>query len=626
MGLSFLETDDYEYIDHKKTPFLDRYTENLTEKISRNVANYRVIGREKEVEEVITSLLRKSKNAPLLVGEAGVGKTAILEGLVVRIIQKRVPERLRSVTIRSLELSTIMNEQDGGFISKFKGIIEEMAETYGENLLFIDEIHTLVGAGGAGTALDAGNIIKPVLARGEIQIVGATTTDEYHAFIEKDRALQRRFQLVYIDEPNEEKGIQILEGAKTNYEQFHEVTIKKEAVEAAVKLSVRYIPDRFLPDKAFDLLDEATTRAANAGEKQIGEREVAEVLKIRTGIPVTTILQDEADRLEQIEARLTKRVKGQQEAVRELADAITIAKAGLQDESKPISTFLLLGPTGVGKTELAKALAEVMFDEEQAMIRFDMSEFSQEGASLKLIGNETQTGQLTEAVKHKPYAIVLFDEIEKAARETHDLLLQIMDDGRLTDGTGRLVSFKNTIVILTTNIGAELIKTTYDLKSDDLDERGKQQFLLGIDNELFSVFRPEFVNRIDHKVVFKMLGPDVIKEIAVKNLDLLADRLGKQHASLSYEPEVLDYLSDVGTDRKNGARPLARLITQKVLAPIAHLLLEQPQSSVHFHISVKGEAPKSHELQEKRQLVFDVRSRSSEKGKARKKQKNERVL
>lgn len=596
-----------------KTPYLDKYTENLTEKVRAYPAEHEVFGRESEIEQVITSLLRKTKNSPLLIGEAGVGKTAIIEGLTLRIERQQVSPKLAGVTVRSLELATISNNIEGGFIEKFKNIIDELIKTKGENLLFIDEIHTLIGTGSSnGSALDAGNILKPALARGSIQLIGATTIDEYHETIENDRALQRRFQNIQIAEPTAPQAIEILTGAKPVFEKYHDVVITKSALRQAVLLSVRYLPDYFLPDKAFDLLDEACTIASINGKKKVTRKQIAEVLKRRTGIPVTTILKDESKRLEKIEERLKRRVKGQDFAVKTVSDVVTIAKAGLQDETKPLSTLLFLGTTGIGKTELAKGLAEVMFDDENEMIRLDMSEYSQKGSSLKLIGTRKTKGVLTEAVKHKPYSIVLFDELEKADREVHDLLLQILDDGRLTDGTGRLVSFKNTIVIMTTNIGAERIKINTELKGNvgQLSLREYQQFIASMDLELQNEFRPEFINRIEHKIIFQMLDKTVIRQIANKNLELLNKRMAKQGAYLIYDDKLLDYLSNNGTDLNNGARPLARLIDRTILAPIARKLvtIEKDKSKLYeFRIKVIGKAPnKKDELVDQRKLAFDL--------------------
>lgn len=597
-----------------KTPYLDAYTEDLTKKVKEYPAEHEVFGRDLEIEQVVTSLLRKTKNSALLIGEAGVGKTAIVEGLALKIARKQVSQKLAGVTVRSLELATLTNNADGTIIEKFKHIIDELVKTKGKNLLFIDEIHTLMGTGSTnGSALDAGNVLKPSLARGEIQLVGATTLDEYHETIENDRALQRRFQNIQIAEPTPLQAIEILTGAKEVFEKYHEVLITKSAVSQAVHLSVRYLPDYFLPDKAFDLLDEACTIASVTQQKKVTKRQIAEVLKRRTGIPVTTILKDENKRLERIEERLKKRVKGQDFAVKTVADVVTIAKAGLQDETKPLSTLLFLGTTGVGKTELAKGLAEVMFDDENAMIRLDMSEYSQPGSSLKLIGTKKSKGVLTEAVKHRPYSIVLFDELEKAEREVHDLLLQILDDGRLTDGTGRVVSFKNTIVIMTTNIGAERIKINTELKGnvEQLSLREYQQFIAAMELELQNEFRPEFINRIEHKIIFQMLEKDVIKQIAIKDLELLNKRMAKQGAYLVYDQKLVDYLADNGTDLNNGARPLARLIDRAILAPVARKLVKltkEKDKLYEFRVKVMGRAPDQvEELVDQRKLEFDIR-------------------
>lgn len=452
-----------------QTPYLDKYTDNLSAKVAQKEADYQVYGREKEIAAVITSLCRRTKNNPVLVGEAGVGKTAIVEGLTLAILKGEVPEELKGLTVRSLELSSLMTDEDGGFIAKFKKIIEEMVASRGKNLLFIDEFHTIVGAGSQeGQALDAGNIIKPVLARGDIQLIGATTLDEFHDYVETDRALERRMQPIMIEEPNQDQAVRIIDQAKGIYESYHQIAISPEAVKQAVNLSVRYITDRFLPDKAFDLIDEAATIASAEKKTVVTEYEIAQVLKNRTGIPITTILKADKDRLEGLKEKLKRRVKGQDEAISAIVDAITIAQAGLQDENKPISSFLFLGPTGVGKTELSKAVAEALFDDETAMIRFDMSEYKQKEDVLKFIGDRaTRTkGQLTESVKQKPYSVLLLDEVEKAHSEVMDIFLQVLDDGRLTDSTGRVISFKNTIVIMTTNIGSQKIINKAELKGN----------------------------------------------------------------------------------------------------------------------------------------------------------------
>lgn len=599
--------------DELKTPYLDKYTDNLTAKVSQKSDDYQVYGRDKEVQAVIISLLRRTKNNPILVGEAGVGKTAIVEGLTLAILREQVPEPLKGLMVRSLELSSLMSEDDGGFIAKFKKIIEEMVSTRGHNLLFVDEFHTIVGAGGqAGQALDAGNVIKPVLARGDIQLIGATTLDEFHDYIETDRALERRMQPIMVEEPTIKQAITIIDQAKGVYEKFHGIKVSSEAVRQAVRLSVRYITDRFLPDKAFDLIDEASTIASATGKDNISDEDIAQVLKDKTGIPVTTILKGDQDRLDGFKEKLMDRVKGQEDAIEAVVDAVTIAQAGLQDENKPISSFLFLGPTGVGKTELSKAVAEALFDDEDAMIRFDMSEFKKKEDVSKLIGNrETRTkGQLTEGVKRKPYSVLLLDEVEKAHSEVMDLFLQVLDDGRLTDSSGRLISFKNVIVVMTTNIGAKKIINKWELKGNfkDLTDRDRQQFEKSMDSELQNEFRPEFLNRIENKIIFNLLERNVIEEIAEKNLSKISDRMKRQNLTLSYESNLIKYLSDVGTDVKNGARPLERLIKRKVLAPISakSLTLDKSRQTYNVHLWVEGEAPDGQHRKDLRQIQLDV--------------------
>ncbi|WP_340081007.1 ATP-dependent Clp protease ATP-binding subunit [Streptococcus agalactiae] len=599
--------------DELKTPYLDKYTDNLSAKVAKKSDDYQVYGRDKEVKAVIISLLRRTKNNPILVGEAGVGKTAIVEGLTLAIMRGQVPEPLKGLTVRSLELSSLMSEEDGGFIAKFKKIIEEMVATRGRNLLFVDEFHTIVGAGSQdGQALDAGNVIKPVLARGDIQLIGATTLDEFHDYVETDRALERRMQPVMVEEPTIPQAISIIDQAKIIYEKFHGIQISSEAVKQAVRLSVRYLTDRFLPDKAFDLIDEAATIASAEGKDSITEEDIAQVLKDKTGIPVTTILKGDQERLDGLKEKLMNRVKGQEDAIDAIVDAVTIAQAGLQDENKPISSFMFLGPTGVGKTELSKALAEALFDDENAMIRFDMSEFKEKEDAAKLIGNRaTKTkGQLTQAVKQKPYCVVLLDEVEKADGEVMDLFLQVLDDGRLTDSSGRLISFKNTIVIMTTNIGAKKIINKWELKGSfqHLTERDRQQFEKSMISELETEFRPEFLNRIENKLIFNLLEREIIEKIAEKNLSEIEDRMRRKNMTLSYEPSLIQYLSDVGTDVKNGARPLERLIKRKVLAPISakSLSLDKSRQTYNIHLWVEGEAPDSQHRKDLRQIQLDV--------------------
>ncbi|HEO8247787.1 TPA: ATP-dependent Clp protease ATP-binding subunit [Streptococcus agalactiae] len=599
--------------DELKTPYLDQYTDNLTAKVTKKSDDYQVYGRNKEVQSVIISLLRRTKNNPILVGEAGVGKTAIVEGLTLAILRGQVPEPLKGLTVRSLELSSLMSEDDEGFIAKFKKIIEEMVATRGHNLLFVDEFHTIIGAGSQnGQALDAGNVIKPVLARGDIQLIGATTLDEFHEYIETDRALERRMQPVMVEEPTIPQAITIIEQAKVIYEKFHGIQISSDAVHQAIRLSVRYLTDRFLPDKAFDLIDEAATIASTEGKSKVTEKDIAQVLKDKTGIPVTTILKGDQERLEGFKEKLMNRVKGQEDAIEAVVDAVTIAQAGLQNEKRPLASFLFLGPTGVGKTELAKAIAEALFDDEAAMIRFDMSEYKQKEDVTKLIGNRATRikGQLTEGVKQKPYCVLLLDEIEKAHSEVMDLFLQVLDDGRLTDSSGRLISFKNTIVIMTTNIGAKKIINKWELKGNfkDLTDRDRKQFEKSMDSELQNEFRPEFLNRIENKPIFNLLERDVIEKIAEKNLSEIADRMKRQNLTLSYEPSLIQYLSDVGTDVKNGARPLERLMKRKVLAPISvkSLQLDKSKQGYNVHLWVEGQAPDGNHRQEQRQIHMEI--------------------
>ncbi|PLA09922.1 AAA family ATPase [Streptococcus anginosus] len=602
-----------------KTPFLDQFTENLSQKISQKPKDYQVYGREEEIQAVIISLCRRTKNNPILIGEPGVGKTAILEGLALEILQNRVPETLKGLTVRSLELSSLMNESEGSFITKLKNIIDELKKTPGQNLLFIDEFHTVVGAGSQnGESLDAGNVLKPSLSRGEIQLIGATTLDEFHEYIEQDRALERRTQPILIKEPTIAQAIEIVGQAKEIYEDYHNVSISHEAVCQAVKLSTRYIPDRFLPDKAFDLIDEAATIVSSKGQEFVTEQEIAEVLKKQTGIPVTTVLKGNKERLDSLEEKLHQRVKGQDEAIKTVVEVIKISQAGMQDENKPIGSLLFLGTTGVGKTELSKALAEGLFDDEEALIRFDMSEYSQKGDVTKLIGdrNRRSKGLLTEGVKRKPYSVILLDEIEKAHPDIYDLLLQVIDDGRLTDATGRLVSFKNTIVIMTTNIGQEKLLTKAAMKGSlrHLTEREQIQFEASMEIELKTEFRPEFLNRIEYKVIFNLLEREDLEEIVEKNMKEIEERTNKKGLFLSYDPAVLDYLVDIGTDSKNGARPLERLLKRKIQAPISDIILKLPNIKDHqyvVHIQVEGEKEESNPRKDPRQLQFNVLNQSN---------------
>ncbi|MDG3142984.1 ATP-dependent Clp protease ATP-binding subunit [Streptococcus suis] len=599
-----------------KTPFLDRYTTNETHKLAKSDHFYPIYGRDKEIESLIVSLLRRSKNNPILVGEAGVGKTAIVEGLCQAILQGDVPRELQDVNVRSLELASLMGQEEG-FIPTFKAILQEAIATKGENLLFIDEFHTVVGTGGSErSALDAGNLLKPALARGELQLIGATTLDEFHEYIETDRALERRMQPIMVEEPTQEEAIQILEAAKVAYEKHHQLTITREAIRQAVTLSIRYIPSRFLPDKAFDIIDEAGAMVARKGQSSVTETSIATVFQEKLGIPMTTLLKEEKQSHLELEKKLKERVKGQDGAIEMVVDSLLIAQAGLQDLSKPLGSFLFLGTTGVGKTETAKALAQALFDDEEAMIRFDMSEYSQEGDAKKWIGDAQKRtkGQLTEKVKNKPYAVVLFDEIEKGAPEMYDLLLQVLDDGRLTDSSGRLVSFKHTVIIMTTNLGAQKIIKQTELKGpiDGLNERDYKQFIASMMGELQSDFRPEFLNRIEGMIVFNLLNQSIIREIAQENLDHLNQTLTERGFDLIYDEQLIDYLAELGTDVKNGARPLDRFMKKYLLAPIAKTILPlNDEGGYELLVGVEGDAPSPQHRFDKRKISVQVRSKKA---------------
>ena len=590
------------------TPFLDQYTENLTEKVAQKINSFKLVGRDKEVDSVLAALSCATKNSPILVGEAGVGKTAIVEGLAAKIIREEVPPRFCNVTVRNLELATLLSDEGGGFIVKFKAIIQELKENKLDNFLFIDEVHTIMGAGRIEGGLDAANIIKPALSRGEIQLIGATTADEFLDYIEEDPAMERRFQKIIVQEPSTSETVEILLGIKEKYEKFHHLKIHPSAIKSSALLAERYIPELNFPDKALDLIDGACARARIAGKSSISEKDIALMIQNIKNIPVTTILKDDNERLNHVEEILKRRVKGQDVAIADVSDAISIARSGMQNENRPLASFMFLGTTGVGKTELAKALAEAMFDNERAMIRLDCSEYSQKGSSEKAIGSRKTKGFLTEAVKLNPYSVVLFDEVEKGNREFHDLLLQILDDGRLTDGRGRLISFKNTIIIMTTNSGAEMIKNNADIMGVDLSERDKMQFLQRITNALMSDFRPEFLNRIENMIVFDMLNKQTIREIASKNIEMMQERLKKQYGYFIYDDRLLDYLVDNGSDKSNGARPIERFIKRKLTAPISKILLKHRGEAVVITVEVNGEAPTINEALERRTLEFKVES------------------
>ncbi len=598
-----------------------------------------IIGRDAEIERMIEILCRKTKNNPVLIGEAGVGKTAIVEGLARKIVEGDVPDLLKNKIIYSLDIGGLMagTKYRGSMEEKLKSAIETI--TSNKNIIvFIDEIHTLAQAGSERGETNPADMLKPYLARGEMQTIGATTTDEYRRYIEKDKALERRFQPITVDPPTVEQTIEILKGLRNSYENFHKVKISDEAIKSAATLSDRYIQDRSLPDKAIDLIDEASSRAkvkANSDSPEIAklksqlenlekekskavadedfekagklrdkisstkqeierqkslpatqtdnvytvtEHDIAEVISKWTNIPLTKLTEGEAERLLNLEKVLTERVKGQDEAVEKVAKAIRRSRIGIRDPKRPIGSFLFLGPTGVGKTELSKALAEALFDDENKIIRLDMSEFMEAHSVSKLIGSPPgyvgfdDGGQLTEQVRRKPYSVVLFDEIEKAHPEVFNMLLQILDDGRLTDSHGRVVSFKNTIIILTSNIGSDkLTKNNVDLGFNDSKKDDKSAIAL---DELKKYFKPELINRIDNIVVFNKLSTTVLKEIAKKMLGDLNKQLKQNGVELKFTANTLNYLVKNGTNEDFGARPLKRLITSKIEDELADRMLK----------------------------------------------------
>ncbi|MDY5933394.1 MAG: ATP-dependent Clp protease ATP-binding subunit, partial [Eubacteriales bacterium] len=618
---------------------LEGFGIDLTQKAKENKLDP-VIGRDKEIERIIQILCRRTKNNPVLIGEPGVGKSAVSEGLALQIVNDQVPDALKGKKVFSLDMASIVagTKYRGEFEERFKAALDTVKKA-GDVILFIDEIHTIVNAGGAEGAVDAANILKPMLARGEIQTIGATTIDEYRKYIEKDAALERRFQPIVVDQPSVDDTILILKGLRDKYEAHHKVEITDEAIEAAANLSDRYITDRFLPDKAIDLVDEAASRKRifafslpddikKAEEKlaslnydikeashneqfekaeklkverdklkkivdegrenydkekanaklSIGEEDIAEIVADWTGIPVSKLTEAESKRLLNLENTLHKRVIGQSEAVSAVARAIKRARAGIADPKRPIGSFIFLGPTGVGKTELSKALAEAMFGDENLMIRVDMSEYMDKSNVSKLIGSAPgfvgfdEGGQLTEKVRRKPYSVVLFDEIEKAHPDVFNMLLQILEDGRLTDSHGRTVSFKNTIIIMTSNVGASELNRTQKLgfgSEDDYDDVRDRQI-----NALKQVMKPEFINRIDEIVVFTPLEkPDVekIADIMLKNLE---KRLKDHGITLEISDEAKAHLVDKGYDKEYGARPMRRTIQRQVEDKLSEEILK----------------------------------------------------
>lgn len=554
---------------------LDLYTKDLTQVVSEDPDKYIAIARDNEIQQVIYNLSRKTKNNPILIGEAGVGKTAIVDGLARLIALGKAGTQLNDKHINVLQVASLNQETA---VTDLVKVIEECKFSKGKNILFIDEIHTIMGAGRDGGALDLGDVLKPAMARGEIQLIGATTLDEYDEFIERDPALERRFQQVIVNEPSRKDALIILKGIQGQYEKFHQVNYTAEAVKACIDLSIRYITDRYLPDKAFDLLDQAGAIAHSHGKTTVDVIDVALVLQEMRGIPVTDILREDTQRLKVLNKKLKEQVLGQEEAIREVSSVVAVAKAGLQNPDKPLASFLFLGTTGVGKTALSLALADGLFDDVNALVRLDMSEFSERDA----LGRFQDL--LTEQIKRQPYCVLLLDEIEKAGPTVHDRLLQVLDAGELRDKRGRVTNFRNCLIIMTTNIAADVIadKESYERTINGLAEvdqtprqmvRRQDAFRKQIQMELTNIFRPEFVNRIDHKIVFNMLPRPVIKIIAEANLKKISERVNKQGFKLAYQDDLVEYLADVGTDVKNGARPLQRVIERDVTTPVSLMLL-----------------------------------------------------
>ena len=626
------------------TPALDQYSRDLTQMAAEGKLDP-VVGREKEISRLIQILSRRTKNNPCLVGEPGVGKTAIAEGLAQRILAGSVPETIKDKRLVVLDLSGMVagSKYRGEFEERIRKVVDEVRENQGI-LLFIDELHTIIGAGGAEGALDASNILKPSLSHGELQIIGATTLEEYRKYIEKDAALERRFQPVTVEEPSEEEAYEILKGLRPYYERHHKVEISDEALEAAVKMSVRYINDRFLPDKAIDLIDEAASKVQLSGYQASSEiedlsREIQEILQekeraIKTGylslakecqekqkeaearleqlqvkeekknqrksgkvdekavasivsdwtkIPVQRLTEGETRRLAQLEKELHKRVIGQEEAVHAVSQAVKRGRVGLKDPNRPIGSFLFLGPTGVGKTELSKALAQAVFGSEQAMIRVDMSEYMEKHSVSKLIGSPPgyvgydEGGQLSEKVRRNPYSVILFDEIEKAHPDVFNILLQVLDDGHITDAHGRKVDFKQTIIIMTSNAGAQAIVEPKQLGfiSQKDEKKDYEKMKSGVMEEVRRLFKPEFLNRIDEIMVFHTLNKEEIRKIVLLLLKSLEKRCEEQmDIHLNVTNSAVDYIAEAGFDAKYGARPLRRAIQSKIEDRLANELLE----------------------------------------------------
>ena len=644
-----------------KTPLVDQLASDLTSKAEEKKLDP-VIGRQMEIERVIQILARRTKNNPALIGEPGVGKTAIVEGLAQRIIEGDVPAPLMNKRVLQLDVGSLVagTMYRGQFEERLKRVIDELKQSGA--ILFIDEVHMLVGAGAAGSSVDAANILKPALSRGELQVIGATTLDEYRKHIESDAALERRFQPVVVDEPTEEETIEILKGIRSAYEEHHHLVISDEALDAAAHLSSRYVTDRFLPDKAIDLIDESASRvrmykspaaqqakdmfsqlrqarqnralAQEEGNNEeireweerelelqenierlrsgwdrttspvVSAEDIAEVVSMWTGVPLMQLAEEESQRLLKMEDELRKSIIGQEDAILAISRAVRRARAGLKDPRRPIGSFMFLGPTGVGKTELTKALAKFMFGSEEAAIQLDMSEFMERHTASRLVGappgyvGYEEAGQLTEALRRRPYSIVVFDEVEKAHPEVHNMLLQIMEEGHLSDAKGRKVDFRNAIIVMTSNIGADMIKKQtglgFQLKRDEaLEEKlSYDEMRKRLNESLKRAFRPEFINRLDATVIFRSLNKEDIQKIVALELSKVGERLKEHRLELAATPEALASLADMGYDPEFGARPLRRVIQQKVEDPLSDRLLSgefADGASILVDVGVDGE-------------------------------------
>lgn len=578
--------------DQPKIPTLQKYAINLNEYAKENKIDP-LIGRDNEVERIIQILSRRSKNNPILIGDPGVGKTAIIEGLVNKIEKKEVPKYLFDKVVYNLDIGGMLAgaKYRGEFEERIKKVLEEV-KLANDIILFIDEVHTIVGAGATGeNSMDASNILKPVLSRGDIQIIGATTIDEYRKSIEKDIALERRLQPILIEEPTREETIKILNGLKERYEKHHNVKITDEAIIAAVDLSSRYITDRYLPDKAVDIMDESASRIRMKKEKSQKVKNVvysdivAEVVGLWTGIPVNKLMKSECERLLNLENTLHQRVIGQDEAINAISKAIRRSRAGLKDPKRPIGSFLFLGPTGVGKTELCKALAEANFGDENQIIRIDMSEYMEKHSVSRLIGSPPgyigydDGGQLTEEIRRHPYSVVLFDEIEKGHEDVFNILLQILDEGRLTDSKGRTVDFKNTVIIMTSNIGATSINKEKSLgfkpscNKNEIEESSYKIMKDKIIQELKNKFRPEFINRVDDIVVFHKLSLENLYDIVKLMIKQLVDRLKSMNIDIDVQKDVIEFIAKEGLDLEYGARPLKRAIQKEIEDSLSYEIL-----------------------------------------------------